>query len=125
MRNTARKSINNCTRISGKTLIQECFHYGNHTASGCDIRALTVDLIGEYIEIQIAHILDRIVIGSCERNDRRRDNGENTLDLLYDAAVVSGIGENKQDVIPLDAVHNGDKLILLVRHLRVEPHHGQ
>ena len=66
LRNTAQRSNNNCTGISGKTLIQERFHYGNHAASRRNIRTLTVDLIGKNIEIQIAHILDRIVVGTCE-----------------------------------------------------------
>ena len=125
LRNTARKSINNCTGIGGKPLVQERFHYGDHAASRRNIHTLTVDLIGKNIEIQIAHILDRVVVGSCERNDRRCGNGENAFDLLYDAAVVSVIGENKQNVVPLDTAQNGGKLILLIRHLRIESYHGQ
>ena len=125
LRNTARRSNNNCTGISGKTLVQERFHYGNHAASRRNIRALTVDLVGENIEIQIAHVLDRVVVSSCERNDRRCGNGENTFDLLYDAAVVSGIGENKQNIIPLDPAQDGGKLKLFVRHFGIEAHHRQ
>lgn len=52
----------NRTLISCNPFVHECFHNSNHPAAGGHIYSFIIDFIRKYIKIQIAHVLNRVIV---------------------------------------------------------------